>query len=249
MFDQEATVTELPLATRPTNGHTPEPEGSPGDAAKRVDVEAIAPLAHDDRVNAKSDADVFPQVLADVVEALDGIRFCVLGGIASASYGRPRLTKDIDVFVRREDADTVLAGLAARGFEVERTNPTWIYKGFRDGVLVDVIFKVKSDVYFDEGMAQRMRYMEYAGVRIPVVSPEDLLVTKAIATDEEMPYHWYDALNVLAVTELDWDYVCERARKSPNRVLSLLHYAQSLDLPVPARAIRSLHELIASRWE
>jgi predicted nucleotidyltransferase len=153
------------------------------------------------------------------------------------------------VFVRREDAERALAGLTEFGFETEHTNPSWIFKGFRDGVLVDVIFKVKSDVYFDDEMAARVRTAEYAGVEIPVLSPEDLVVTKAIAAEEEAPWHWYDALGVLAVNELDWEYLHERARKSPNRVLSLLHFAQSIDLPVPASAVRCLHDLIASRWD
>lgn len=208
-----------------------------------------ARIARDERVSAKSDADQFVPVLEDVVRSLHEIPFCVLGGVASAAYGRPRLTKDIDVFVRREDAERALAGLTEFGFETEHTNPSWIFKGFRDGVLVDVIFKVKSDVYFDDEMAARVRTAEYAGVEIPVLSPEDLVVTKAIAAEEEAPWHWYDALGVLAVNELDWEYLHERARKSPNRVLSLLHFAQSIDLPVPARAVRCLHDLIASRWD
>lgn len=208
-----------------------------------------ARIARDERISAKSDADQFIPVLEDVVRSLHEIPFCVLGGVASAAYGRPRLTKDIDVFVRRQDAERALAGLTEFGFETEHTNPSWIFKGFRDGVLVDVIFKVKSDVYFDDEMAARVRTAEYAGVEIPVLSPEDLVVTKAIAAEEEAPWHWYDALGVLAINELDWEYLHERARKSPNRVLSLLHFAQSIDLPVPARAVRCLHDLIASRWD
>ena len=54
---------------------------------------------------------------------------------------------------------------------------------------------------------------------------------------------------ILASTELDWAYLVSRARKSPNRVLSLLHYALSIDLPVSVAAIRSLHDSISSRWD
>jgi len=208
-----------------------------------------ANIERDARVTSKSDADAFVPVLADVVRALEGLPFCVLGGVASAAYGRPRMTKDIDVFVRRDDAERALEALAGFGFETEHTNPSWIFKGFRDGVLVDVIFKVKSDVYFDDEMAARVRTAEFAGVSIPVLAPEDLVVMKAFAAEEEAPWHWFDALGVLSVNELDWEYLCERARKSPNRVLSLLHYAQSIDVPVPASAVRNLHELIASRWD
>lgn len=212
-------------------------------------LQDVTHAASDARIGAGSDTDVFPSVLRDVVEALSNVSFAVLGGVASAAYGRPRWTKDIDIFLRAEDADAALTALAHAGFETERTNPSWIFKGFRDGVLVDVIFKVKSDVYFDDEMASRVRIIDFADVEIPVVAPEDIIVTKAIAATEESPWHWHDALAVIAGTDLDWEYLVSRARKSPNRVLSLLHYALSIDLPVSVTAIRSLHDSISSRWD
>ena len=195
--------------------------------------------------------DQFVTVLADVVAALTeaDIPFGVLGGVASAAYGRPRWTKDIDVFCRAEDAAAALDALAERGFETERTNPAWIFKGWRDGVLVDVIFKGKSDIYFDESMAERVRRVPFQGVDVPVLAPEDVILTKAVTADESSPWHWYDALGIMAVNDLDWDYLLERARKGPNRIASLLHFALSIDVPVPAKAVRSLHESIAAWWE
>jgi predicted nucleotidyltransferase len=198
---------------------------------------------------AGSDDDVFPDVLRDVVLALSDVSFGLIGGVASAAYGRPRWTKDIDVFCRAEDADGVLDRLAERGFEVERTNPMWIYKAFRDDVQIDVIFKVRSEVYFDASMVERIRHVEVDGVVLPVLSPEDIVVMKAMAVDEESPWHWYDALGILAAIDLDWDYLVTRARKSPNRVLSLLHYAASIDVPVSVAALRRLHEAVALAWD
>jgi predicted nucleotidyltransferase len=193
--------------------------------------------------------EAFAGVLADVVDALAEVSFGVIGGVASAAYGRPRWTKDIDVFCRAEDADRVLELLAGRSFDVERTNPMWIYKAFRDDVQIDVIFKVRSEVYFDQPMAERVRPMEVDGVVVPVLAPEDIVVMKAMAVDEESPWHWYDALGILAAVDLDWEYLLVRARKSPNRVLSLLHYATSSDIPVSQAALRRLHETVAASWE
>jgi len=45
---------------------------------------------------------------------------------------------------------------------------------------------------------------------------------------------------VLASRELDWPYLVERARRGPRRILSLLLYAQSIDLAVPDRVIEEL---------
>ena len=196
-----------------------------------------------------SDDAAFVDVLRTVVAALGDMPFGVLGGVASAAYGRPRWTKDIDVFCRADDANRVLDILERHEFDVELTNPTWIYKAWRQGVLVDVIFKVKSEIYFDNAMLERIRRVEFEGVEVPILAPEDIVVTKAIAGDEESPWHWYDALGIIAVNELDWDYLLERARKSPNRVISLLHYAISIDIPVSMSALRRLHESVMASWE
>ena len=194
--------------------------------------------------------EAFGEALARTVAVLGdaGLPFAIVGGVASAGYGRARWTKDIDVFCRPEDADRALDALAADGFDVERTNPAWIYKAFRDGVQVDVIFKGKGGIFFDEGMAERIQIVTLVGVEVPAISPEDLIVLKALSHDEESPRHWHDALGVLASADLDWDYLLERARFGPNRVLALLHYSLSVDVPVPASAINQLHALVSSTW-
>jgi predicted nucleotidyltransferase len=197
-----------------------------------------------------SNHEAFAGALRSTIDALAtaGVSFAILGGVASAGYGRSRWTKDIDVFCRPEDADRVLDVLEAAGFGVERTNPAWIYKAFHDGVQVDVIFKVKGGVYFDERMSARVRTVTLVGVDVPAIAPEDLIVMKALTHDEESPRHWHDALAVLAAVDLDWEYLLERARLGPNRVLSLLHYALSVDVPVPVSAVKQLHELVSATW-
>ena len=194
--------------------------------------------------------EAFGDALARTVAVLGAadLPFAILGGVASAGYGRARWTKDIDVFCRPEDADRALDALAADGFDVERTNPAWIYKAFREGVQVDVIFKGKGGIFFDEEMAERVQTVTLVGVDLPAISPEDLIVLKALSHDEESPRHWHDALGVLASADLDWDYLLERARLGPNRVLALLHYSLSVDVPVPVSAINQLHALVSSAW-
>jgi hypothetical protein len=60
-----------------------------------------------------------------------------------------------------------------------------------------------------------------------------------------MPRHWHDALSLIAVADLDWDYLVRRARKGARRILSLLLYAQSNDLVVPPAVVRELFEQVA----
>jgi predicted nucleotidyltransferase len=192
----------------------------------------------------------FIDVLGAVASALDAsrVRYGLFGGVASAAYGRPRWTEDIDVFVRPQDADAVLQVLEPEGFAVERTNPAWIFKAFRDQIQVDVIFKTRGTIYFDERMVERCRRVRFEGVEVSAIAPEDLVVIKAVVHDEESPRHWHDALGILAVNELDWDYFLDRARVSPNRVLSLLHYALSIDVTVPQPVVRRLMDVVVGSW-
>jgi hypothetical protein len=110
------------------------------------------------------------------------------------------------------------------------------------GVLVDLLFKMKGDIYLDAEMLERATTQQVLGTAARVIPAEDLIVVKALAHDEESTRHWFDALGVVAAGSLDWDYLVRRAAKGPRRVLSLLAYATSLDLVVPSRVIRAVHD-------
>lgn len=189
------------------------------------------------------DEETFLAVLDDAVAALEAadVPFAALGGIGSAMYGRPRWTHDADFFLRdRQDAALALEQMPAHGFATQETDENWLYKGIKRGVLVDLLFKGKGDIYYDEEMIQRTQHRDFKGRMLPVVPPEDLIMIKAIVHDEATPRHWYDALGILAGAEIDWDYLLRRAAQGPRRLLSLLVYAQSNDLIVPDRVVKDL---------
>jgi predicted nucleotidyltransferase len=186
-------------------------------------------------------------VLAAAVEALEhaGIPFLVMGGLVVATFARPRTTDDIDLFVQPEHARDALGALAATGFDTEETDQMWLYKAWRDGVLVDVIFRSAGDVYLDEEMLARATRQDCRGTTAPLISAEDLLVIKAVAATERGSHHWYDALGIIARTPMDWEYVVERARQAgPRRVLSLLLYAESNDMAVPSDVVEGLFGIV-----
>lgn len=182
------------------------------------------------------------EVLGAALGALEahGIAYVVVGGLAVTVHGRPRCSGDIDVLVRPADAPAALDALRRAGFTTEQTNPHWLFKAWRDGVLVDVLFKAKGDVYLDDAMVARAIESQVLGHRARVIPAEDLLVIKALVHDEETPRHWHDALAILRATALDWDYLLERSRVGPRRLLSLLFYATSLDLLVPTDVLVAL---------
>lgn len=184
----------------------------------------------------------FNSVLGDVVEAVEEarVRYAFIGGIASGGLGRPRSTHDIDLFVTPEDAELTLRALTKRGFRTEKTDPSWLYKGFKNDILVDVIFKSKGEIYLDQEMYARSITAEFHGRRLRLVAPEDLLIIKAAAHSELCPNHWHDATALLSHASLDWPYLIKRARRAPRRILSLLLYAQSNDIWVPNHVIHEL---------
>lgn len=178
-----------------------------------------------------------------MVQALEGkgIPYLLMGGVGTAALARPRFTDDIDLFVTPEAAPRLAEELRSEGFETEVANPAWLYKAYKYGVLVDIIFRSVGDIYVDDEMLQRARRRNVKGVTLPVIAPEDLLVIKAVATNEHVSRHWYDAQAVIANCDLDWDYLLARAMAAgPRRVLSLLIFAESNDHAVPNRPIQEL---------
>lgn len=193
-----------------------------------------------------ADDEVFDRVLDETLAAMEAVdvQYALIGGIACTGLGRPRWTHDIDLFVRHEDADRALQALAERGFETKKADASWYYKAFKSRVMVDLIFRSTGGFFLDEEMAERTVEGTFRGRRVRYLPPEDLLILKAVVHDEAQPRHWYDALGILAESRLDWSYLLRRARRAPRRVLSLLLYAESVDLLVPARVIRRLYRRV-----
>ncbi|MBW3561134.1 MAG: nucleotidyltransferase [Actinobacteria bacterium] len=203
----------------------------------------VRPPDRRDSVHAdRSEERAFVSVLSESTALLteEGIDHVVMGGVAVAALARPRWTHDVDLFVRPDDASRALQILHEAGYETEKTNPTWLFKGWKDDVLVDLIFRSEGGYYLDESILQRAQTVDFKGASFRVLPPEDLLVIKAAAHQEDAPYHWFDALALLARQRMDWDYLLERSRRAVRRVLSLLVYAESIDTAVPPAVIDAL---------
>ena len=107
-----------------------------------------------------------------------------------------------------------------------------------------MIFRSTGGFYLDDEMLERAVPCVFQGHSVRCIPPEDLVILKAVVHDEVGPRHWHDAIGVLRTTKLDWDYLLRRAMRAPRRVLSLLVYAQSIDLYVPNGAIRALFRTV-----
>jgi predicted nucleotidyltransferase len=191
------------------------------------------------------DEQTYLEVLADCVRVMrnSGIPHAFMGGLASTIYGRERHTHDLDLFVRPEDAERTLEALAAAAYRTEKSNPDWIFKATKKGLLVDVIYMGTDGAVFDEEMQKHVRVVDFQGNRLPIVAPEDLMALKLAAFREDTARQWYDCLAVLEAQELDWDYLTRRAARRPHRVLALLIYAAGEGMSVPWPAIDRLLEV------
>lgn len=222
-------------------------QGGPMDTNKNLShAEEKAQCERDYYDHNLTDLPSLEKILFEAIEIVEasGIPYALIGGVAVKSLGRPRVTHDIDLFVRPDDANKVLEVLEAKGFTSQKRDPFWLFKAWRENILVDVIFKSSGDIYFDEEVRSHVRRMPYLGHHINAISPEDFLVIKAAAHQEHNPHHWHDALAVLKQGNLDWDYLLKRAKHAPRRILSLLIYGQSNDIAVPNEVIKKLYRTV-----
>jgi hypothetical protein len=138
-----------------------------------------------------SDSDPISELLSALSAELSrlGSRWYLFGAQAVVLWGRPRLTADVDVTVE-VDLDAVprlLEGLERRGFELRvrrdvddfvartRVLPLWYLPS---QLQLDLVLAGPG---LEEGFLERAVQVDVGGVAVPVISPEDLVVTKILA--------------------------------------------------------------------
>jgi putative nucleotidyltransferase-like protein len=145
-----------------------------------------------------------------------GIPFALGGGLAAWARGGPRSEHDVDLMIRREDADAALEAFEQAGYRVERPPEGWLYKAWhQNGVLVDLIFNPSGGPITAETIAHTPM-LEVMALRIPVATPEDVLSSKLLSITEQEP----EFGNVLELAralreQIDWENVRERTESSP----------------------------------
>lgn len=156
------------------------------------------------------------------------VEFLVGGGFAMHQYlARWRSTKDLDLFIRADDVEPALAALEAAGFRVERTDPNWLAKGFRGGVLIDLIFSSYNGLFpVDDGWFGNGREARVMDVPARLVGPEEMLVSKAFVAARDR----FDGSDIAWLIRtlghrLDWERI-ERLMEQQWEVLlwQLIHY-------------------------
>ncbi len=139
--------------------------------------------------------------------------FIVGGTYAFAHYtGIRRPTKDLDLFVRREDRDRVLEDLQGLGFKTRVAFPHWLAKAEKDGRCIDVIHGAGNGIAIvDDAWLAHARSAPVLGVPVRLVPAEEMIWSKAFIMEK----YRFDGADVAHLflrqgPSLDWDRLVRR---------------------------------------
>ena len=142
----------------------------------------------------------FEKLLAAL--AADGIDFAVVGGLAVILNGYPRTTQDADILVHDspENLRKLLASLTkwGEGWARELKPEDFLLEAGSIRVMEEFdldIFTRMLEKKLDD-FRPRLRFWETSGVRIPYLSPSDLIFLKEVSWRDK------DKLDVLAMKEI-----------------------------------------------
>ena len=148
------------------------------------------------------------RVLADAE-----VPFLVGGAFAHACFtGIRRSTKDLDLFIRREDYDRVAQIMAAQGWRTEMPYPHWLAKVWCGEDFIDLIFNSGNGVTpVDERWFDDNAQADILGVPVRVSNMEDGLLSKAFIMERER----YDGADVAHTIQanaerIDWEKLVRR---------------------------------------
>jgi hypothetical protein len=152
---------------------------------------------------------------ADVLECLShgGLPFLVGGAFAYVHYsGLARETKDLDLFVTRDDVDAALSLLEARGYKTALTFPHWLGKATYNDRFVDLIFSSGNGIArVDELWFDHAAHDTIFGVPIRLCPAEEMIWSKAFVQERER-FDGADVLHLIRARgpELAWDRLLMR---------------------------------------
>jgi hypothetical protein len=137
------------------------------------------------------------------------------GGFAAWARGGSASTHDVDLMIAESDTERALAALEDAGMRTGRPPEGWLVKAWDGDVLVDLIYG-PSGVSGSEELLKRAEVIRVEAMTMPVITADDLLVTKLSALGE----HTLDYEGVLRTArelreQIDWADVQERTAESP----------------------------------
>lgn len=142
------------------------------------------------------------------------IPFVVAGAYALHVYtGIYRDTKDLDIFLRRQDVPRAMEALASVSFQTSMLDPIWIAKAYAsDDYFADLIFSSGNGVaVVDDLWMQRAAAGVIHGLPILVAPPEEIIWSKAFVCERER-FDGTDVNHLILARgkQMDWDHLLAR---------------------------------------
>ena len=117
-----------------------------------------------------------------------GDRWYLFGAQAAIVWGRPRLTGDVDVtaFLEPEAPEPFVAAMSAAGFTLRVTDVDGFVERTRVLPFLHTETRLALDVVLggpgpEEEFARGAKLVDIEGTSVPVLAPEELVVTKILA--------------------------------------------------------------------
>lgn len=142
------------------------------------------------------------------------IPFVVAGAYALHQYtGIYRDTKDLDVFLRKQDVERAMEALESAGFATSMLDPVWIAKAYAsDDYFADLIFSSGNGVAeVDDLWISRAHAGVIHGLPILVAPPEEVIWSKAFVCERER-FDGADVNHIILARgkQMDWDHLLWR---------------------------------------
>lgn len=155
----------------------------------------------------------YTKLLGDMLSS--GIPFMIGGTYAFREYtGIVRPTKDLDILCPVEDYPRILQFLDKKGYKTALHEPSWIAKVYEEKHFTDIIYAEKNGLYrVDHSWLEHARQGEILGHMVKLVSPEDMLRSKAYIQFRER----HDGADVIHLIlkqgrTLNWRVVYEKMK-------------------------------------
>ncbi len=140
------------------------------------------------------------------------VPYAVAGAFALRAHtGICRDTKDLDLFLTAQNAETALTLLREEGFECEVCDPVWLFKVHRNGFFIDLITGMSNaTIVVDDTWIEHSIPAVVHEVTTRVLAAEDLLVSKLFVTRRER----FDGADIAHVIygshgKLDWQRILQ----------------------------------------
>jgi hypothetical protein len=168
---------------------------------------------------------------AEIIRAIEdrGLSYCLGGGIAYSAYSyRKRPSKDIDLFIMQTQLDRYHALLRDLGFEdyfeKEPYDRSWIFRAYRDGVVLDLIWSLPNHrMRVDEEWFHVGRHILLHGKELPLIPIVELIRSKIYVLQSDR-CDWPDLINVLyqEIENIPWPTLIEKMWPDELLLASLL---------------------------